>query len=680
MHQELCNHFSRNGDARQAPPFVCFFTKQLESDEAEINSITVKRKSSVQDSKKRNRDKAPNNRILPLLELDNHSVKPNKAAKAQASRSMVAKKCEKKKSFVPNGFNTQNSPRQRDSSDLSFSFFGMEDSEPKDDGPDTFFPKIPAGIRTIKYKHSTSDSLIESADFTGSHKKTGSSSSLSIKDGFGVYSKIIYKPVDGADLIIILMSCISFRHQHLIDIDASLNHAMMAESKSSNPFAISPRMSIPEEAMLQPKPVPGVMESLGDRSAPKPQDFCIMTSSSEADLLSSKLLRRETDAVCAPRKDSISSLGVPEMKNQGINSCNDNINSQSIKNSPLKSMGLPPPFPKSLNSLRLKGSECLESLSKSRRNSFVALLDCDENENDNNAAEFEPTPTEEEHANRQSLSLVSNNIMSTPEHSAKHSFHSAIETQYEHLKTMCPGAEDDKAEETLRIDEHNMEDVSALGQNEPLVACGHSQHSRDKFYVINQGDRITIKHGINSQITSQRVSQENSICTEDEALPRETREHASQLPSFTSPDSTMEKPIDVPKQVLGQNVLVVEDDKITVKLVTRQLVKEDFTVDAAENGKVGLDKMKQNFYRFVLMDWNMPVMDGLKCIQRFREWEKEELKNGNRARRQLIVMFSANAAKDYVEKALKCGADSFVAKPMKISALLKSIASLEATK
>jgi len=125
-------------------------------------------------------------------------------------------------------------------------------------------------------------------------------------------------------------------------------------------------------------------------------------------------------------------------------------------------------------------------------------------------------------------------------------------------------------------------------------------------------------------------------------------------------------------------VLVVDDDKITVKMTTRMLSRKLFSVEVAENGRVGLEKMKGKIYRFVLMDWNMPVMDGLKCIERFREWEKGEMEQGTRKSKQNIVMFSANAAEHFVQRALEGGADAFIAKPIKIKNILDVISSVEA--
>lgn len=81
--------------------------------------------------------------------------------------------------------------------------------------------------------------------------------------------------------------------------------------------------------------------------------------------------------------------------------------------------------------------------------------------------------------------------------------------------------------------------------------------------------------------------------------------------------------------------LVIDDTPSIRKMVTRLLRNHD--VETASNGAVGLDMMKSNEYDLVLLDMFMPVMDGLECIKRFREWESV-----NRDLRQVIYSMSAN--------------------------------------
>eukprot|EP00638_Chattonella_subsalsa_P007802 CAMPEP_0117749838 /NCGR_PEP_ID=MMETSP0947-20121206/9972_1 /TAXON_ID=44440 /ORGANISM="Chattonella subsalsa, Strain CCMP2191" /LENGTH=672 /DNA_ID=CAMNT_0005567813 /DNA_START=38 /DNA_END=2056 /DNA_ORIENTATION=- len=119
-----------------------------------------------------------------------------------------------------------------------------------------------------------------------------------------------------------------------------------------------------------------------------------------------------------------------------------------------------------------------------------------------------------------------------------------------------------------------------------------------------------------------------------------------------------------------KNVLVVDDDRIILKLVSRMLAKKDFEVETAKNGVEGLDQLKSTSFRAAVIDTNMPVMDGRECIRQFREWEKQEMEADRRVRKQRIIMFSANAGAPDIEKAMQAGADAFVAKPVSIDELV----------
>ncbi len=81
--------------------------------------------------------------------------------------------------------------------------------------------------------------------------------------------------------------------------------------------------------------------------------------------------------------------------------------------------------------------------------------------------------------------------------------------------------------------------------------------------------------------------------------------------------------------------LVIDDTPSIRKMMSRLLKTHD--VETACNGAVGLDMMKSNEYDIVLLDMFMPVMDGLECIKRLRDWESV-----NRDSRQVIYSMSAN--------------------------------------
>ena len=70
-----------------------------------------------------------------------------------------------------------------------------------------------------------------------------------------------------------------------------------------------------------------------------------------------------------------------------------------------------------------------------------------------------------------------------------------------------------------------------------------------------------------------------------------------------------------------KKILVVEDEIAYLKLLNSQLTKEGYTVIEAENGKIGLEKVKSENPDLILLDIRMPVMDGLVMLDLLRREE-----------------------------------------------------------
>jgi CheY-like chemotaxis protein len=122
-------------------------------------------------------------------------------------------------------------------------------------------------------------------------------------------------------------------------------------------------------------------------------------------------------------------------------------------------------------------------------------------------------------------------------------------------------------------------------------------------------------------------------------------------------------------------VLVVDDSVMVQKLLCRSLAHLDIDTDTACNGREGLAKMKQSSYQAVLMDFLMPVMDGISATAEFRAWEQETHgadaappQNGSPGGRlrQVVIGISANAEGGDLESARKAGIDHFINKPVKV--------------
>jgi len=122
------------------------------------------------------------------------------------------------------------------------------------------------------------------------------------------------------------------------------------------------------------------------------------------------------------------------------------------------------------------------------------------------------------------------------------------------------------------------------------------------------------------------------------------------------------------------NILLVEDNHLNQKFATAALQKAGHIVDIAENGKIALDKYYKNKYDIILMDIQMPIMDGIEATLKIREWEKSN--NINPADHIKIVAITAYAMEKDRERCLASGMDQFLSKPFRHNELIKIIEDL----
>jgi PAS domain S-box-containing protein len=115
------------------------------------------------------------------------------------------------------------------------------------------------------------------------------------------------------------------------------------------------------------------------------------------------------------------------------------------------------------------------------------------------------------------------------------------------------------------------------------------------------------------------------------------------------------------------NVLLAEDNPVNQKLAMRILEKRGHHVVAVSNGKEAVEKYEEGDFDLVLMDVQMPEVDGFEATQRIRKIEKQ--KGGHIP----IVAMTAHAMKGDREKCLEAGMDEYVPKPIKTQELYNVI-------
>jgi len=118
-------------------------------------------------------------------------------------------------------------------------------------------------------------------------------------------------------------------------------------------------------------------------------------------------------------------------------------------------------------------------------------------------------------------------------------------------------------------------------------------------------------------------------------------------------------------------VLIADDSPTNLKLTTRMLENRDHTVTAVENGRLALDALRVKDYDVILMDVQMPVMDGLKATAAIRAEE------GARGRRIPIVGLTAYHD---AQVCLDAGMDAHLTKPYRPQELFQIVEELAAPK
>ncbi|MFO8236327.1 MAG: response regulator [Bacteroidales bacterium] len=118
------------------------------------------------------------------------------------------------------------------------------------------------------------------------------------------------------------------------------------------------------------------------------------------------------------------------------------------------------------------------------------------------------------------------------------------------------------------------------------------------------------------------------------------------------------------------NVLLVEDNLINQKIVLLSLKKSVKNVDVANNGKEALDKFGSVKYDIILMDIQMPVMNGIVTTKKIRNIEKSTNTHTP------IIAITANALLGDKEECLAAGTDDYISKPFQIETLLDKMKNL----
>ena len=145
--------------------------------------------------------------------------------------------------------------------------------------------------------------------------------------------------------------------------------------------------------------------------------------------------------------------------------------------------------------------------------------------------------------------------------------------------------------------------------------------------------------------------------------------------ALEQPMSIFTRHTSIEKQMRTARILLAEDNITNQKVALNTLKKFGYNADVVKNGKEAFEALKNIPYDIVLMDCQMPVMDGYEATNEIRKWEKTlkdgatdcsdtHLESETRSKRVPIIAMTAHALKGDREKCLTAGMDDYIAKPI----------------
>ena len=125
-----------------------------------------------------------------------------------------------------------------------------------------------------------------------------------------------------------------------------------------------------------------------------------------------------------------------------------------------------------------------------------------------------------------------------------------------------------------------------------------------------------------------------------------------------------------PLEVKQMRILLVEDNPVNQKVANMMLKRLGYTTVVVGNGLEAIESVKTGSYDVVLMDINMPEMDGIEATQKIRSMIDQD-------KQPWIIALTANAMEGAREKFLNSGMDDYLSKPIRVEDLQKTLRNVE---
>jgi two-component system sensor histidine kinase/response regulator len=189
--------------------------------------------------------------------------------------------------------------------------------------------------------------------------------------------------------------------------------------------------------------------------------------------------------------------------------------------------------------------------------------------------------------------------------------------------------------------------------SETLTIVMVTAYSRDEL--------MEKSHGVNIDGVLEKPVSPSNVMNIISAALYKTRDHVY---AETSPLEVVHEP--AAARLRGAHVLLVEDNQVNQELAIDILSSAGVIVDVANDGAEAVSKVARTAYDAVLMDWQMPVMDGFEATRRIR--------SDPRFAQLPILAMTANAMVGDREKCLAAGMNDHIAKPIDIDQMLVTLA------
>jgi signal transduction histidine kinase/CheY-like chemotaxis protein len=147
-------------------------------------------------------------------------------------------------------------------------------------------------------------------------------------------------------------------------------------------------------------------------------------------------------------------------------------------------------------------------------------------------------------------------------------------------------------------------------------------------------------------------------------------EHAARAASGSSARPAREasrRPSAAPAKHQGRAILIVDDSEVNRFVACEQVIRAGYDVVTANNGAEAVEKVKTQRFAAVLMDCQMPVLDGYTAAAQIRSWEAGQS-------HVPIIALTAHAMRGEKEKVLRAGMDDYLTKPLRASVLERTLA------